>query len=223
MKNIRIKIHKEGKRIIPAVFIILLLLFILIRFLSGNGVIFYALTAVLIFLFGLVVWFFREPQVEIDQNRRHILSVADGKVVVIEPSYEKEYFKDERIQVSVFMSLFNPHVNYVPFEGKIIYRNHRNGRFHAAYVPKSSEENERCTTVIKAADGTEILIRQIAGTVARRVMTYGDTGDKVKQGEQLGFIRFGSRVDLFLPKSVNINVKLNEKVAGGKSVIATFD
>jgi phosphatidylserine decarboxylase len=217
------KIHKEGKKVIPVVFIVLLLLELVLYFLTGQYLVFYFLTAGLVYLFGMVVWFFREPKLEIIQNGNQILSACDGEVVVIEPCFEREYFKEERIQVSVFMSIFNVHINRLPVAGEIVYQHHRNGRFLPAFIAKSSEENERSTSVIKMADGSEILIRQIAGVLARRVITYKKIGDQVEQDEQLGFIRFGSRVDLFLPESAIIKVKLHQKVFGGKSVIATFE
>lgn len=217
------KIHKEGKKVIPVVIIVLLLLELILCFLISKYFIFYFLSAGLVFILGMVTWFFREPKLEIIQNENLILSVCDGEVVVIEPCFEREFFKEEYIQVSVFMSVFNVHINRVPVAGKIIYQHHRNGRFLPAYIAKSSEENERGTSVIKMANGSEILIRQIAGVLARRVITYKKSGDLVKQDEQLGFIRFGSRVDLFIPKSAKIQVKLHQKVFGGKSVIATFE
>jgi phosphatidylserine decarboxylase len=171
----------------------------------------------------MVIWFFREPAIEVNQNTSEVLSVSDGEVVAIEPCFEREYFNEERVQVSVFMSVFNVHINRFPVSGEIIYTHHRNGRFLPAFIAKSSEENERCTTVIKTSGGQEVLVRQIAGLLARRVVTYSKPGDKAVQGSQLGFIRFGSRVDIFLPKSAKIKVKLHHKVFGGKSVIATFE
>jgi phosphatidylserine decarboxylase len=217
------KIHKEGKKVIPPVFLILFLIDALLYIFAGQFQIFYWLTLGLIIVFALVVWFFREPEQNIIKDKNHILSVSDGEVVVIEPFFEREYFKEERLQVSVFMSVFNVHINHVPVAGEIVYQYHRKGMFQPAFIAKSSEENERCSTVIKTDDGTEILIRQIAGALARRVITYKKVGEKVEQGQQLGFIRFGSRVDLFLPKSAKVQVKLYQKVFGGKSVIATFE
>jgi|WetSurMetagenome_2_1015567.scaffolds.fasta_scaffold112426_2 phosphatidylserine decarboxylase len=217
------KIHKEGRKVIPPVFIILLIIEVIFNILTGHYLFFYSLTAGLIIILTIVIWFFREPYYKIFKNEKQVLSVSDGEIVVIEPCFEREYFKEERIQVSVFMSVLNVHINHVPVAGEIVYQHHRNGRFLPAFIAKSSEENERSTTVIKMKDGSEILVRQIAGALARRVITYKKTGDMVEQDEQLGFIRFGSRVDLFLPKSAKIEVKLYQKVFGGKSVIATFD
>ena len=217
------KIHKEGKKILPIVAVILACIIAALFFTIGQYLVFYVFTALLLVLFLLIIWFFREPSLEVNEDINQILAVSDGEVVAIEPAFEREYFKEERIQVSVFMSVFNVHINRNPVAGEIVYSFHRKGRFLPAFIAKSSEENERCTTVIKMEDGTKILVRQIAGMLARRVITYRKKGETVKQGGQLGFIRFGSRVDLFLPKTVKIQVKLHQKVFGGKSVIATFD
>jgi len=216
------KIHKEGKKIIPLVALLVIFLITMLYIIIGTCTVFWILTGGLVLLLALITWFFREPSVDIQQNKNHILSAANGNVVAVESTFEREYFQEERIQVSVFMSPFDVHINHIPVEGEIIYSQYRKGRFLPAFIAKSSEENERFTSVIRMADGTEILIRQIAGTLARRVKTYFHKGALVKQGDQLGFIRFGSRVDLFLPKTANIKVNIYQKVFGGKSVIATF-
>lgn len=212
------KIHKEGFKIIPVVILILIIV---------NGLIYLTRVPLLIFLFGVIslvflflaVYFFRDPQTKKSAAPGEVLSVADGKVVVIEPVFEKEYFKDERIQVSVFMSVFNVHINHVPVDGTVTYYQYHKGKFFAANLPKSSEENERATTVIRTADGTEILVRQIAGLIARRVVTYKKQGDKVSVNDQLGFIRFGSRIDVFFPKGTQIPLELGQIVKGGVTVI----
>jgi len=167
----------------------------------------------------LAVRFFRDPETVKTSRPGEVLSSADGKVVVIEPVFEKEYFKDERIQVSVFMSVFNVHINHVPVDGEIVYQKYHPGKFLIASLPKSSELNERATTVIRTESGAEILVRQIAGLVARRIAIYKKPGDKVTVKDQLGFIRFGSRVDIFFPKGTEIPVKLNEVVKGGITVL----
>jgi len=217
------KIHPEGKKIIPVALLIYILLSLACFFFLGKYLIFIFLLAGFTVLMAMAVWFFREPQRAFENLPGQVISVCDGEVVAIEPHFEREYFKEERIQVSVFMSVFNVHINFVPAEGEIIYRHHRNGRFLPAFIAKSSEDNERCTTVVRTKEGKEILIRQIAGLMARRVITYKNTGDNVAPGQQLGFIRFGSRVDLFLPMDANIKVKLHQKTVGGKTVIATFN
>lgn len=217
------KIHEEGKKVIPVGSLIMASVALVVYLLLNDYFISYFLYFGIAFLTGMIFWFFRDPNYAIDCNENNVLSVCDGEVVVIEPALEREYFKEERIQVSIFMSPLNVHINRVPVPGEIIYQKHKNGRFLPAFVAKSSEENERCTSVIKMKDGTEILMRQIAGILARRVVTYKKTGEQVTQDQHLGFIRFGSRVDLFLPKDFNINVKIGDITKGGKTVIATFN
>ena len=173
-------------------------------------------------LAGLVVYFFRVPERKIDLNENHVLAPADGKIVVIKEVFEKEYFKDKRIQVSIFMSPLNVHQNRAPIAGEISYIKYFQGAFYPAYVEKSSEQNERCSTVFKMNNGLEVLSRQIAGTVARRICNYKEPGDLIEQGDEYGFIRFGSRVDLFLPLNTKVSVKLDEKTIGGKTIIATL-
>jgi phosphatidylserine decarboxylase len=149
-----------------------------------------------------------------------VLSPADGQIVAIEETFESEYFGDRRLQVSVFMSVYNVHVNWIPVPGVVKYYKHHSGRFMAAYLPKSSTDNERATTVIQMADGTEILARQIAGAIAKRIITYPRLDAIVNQHNELGFIRFGSRVDLFLPSGTKVNVELGQAVTGSQTVIA---
>ena len=215
-------IHKEGIKIIPVAFIILAALDFIIWLLLRDYFIFNILIAASIILAGLIVYFFRVPSRMIEINENHILAPADGEIVVIEPVFEKEYFQEERIQVSIFMSPLNVHQNRAPVAGEVVYVHHKPGKFYPAFIPKSSEENERCTTVFRMKNGTEIMARQIAGTVARRIANYTKQGDKLEQGQEYGFIRFGSRVDLFLPIDAKINVELYQKSVGGKTIIATF-
>lgn len=215
-------IHKEGKRIIPVAFFFLAVLDFIIYISLKQFLIFYFLMAASLILAGLVVYFFRIPVRNIDQNENQVLSPCDGKVVIIKEVFEKEYFKDNRIQVSIFMSPLNVHQNRAPIGGKISYLKHFPGSFYPAFVDKSSELNERCSTVFKMENGTEVLSRQIAGTVARRICTYKNPGDKIEQGDEYGFIRFGSRVDLFLPLDAKVVVDLNVKSVGGKTIIATL-
>ncbi len=216
------KLHKEGFKIIPVAFLILAVLDVIIYFLLKEYFIFYLLIAASLVLAGLIVYFFRVPNRKIDTNEKHVLAPADGEIVAIEPVFEKEYFKDERIQISIFMSPLNVHQNRAPVGGEVVYVNHISGHFHPAFVAKSSEENERCTAVFRMKNGTEILSRQIAGAVARRIATYKKPGNKIEQGQEYGFIRFGSRVDVFVPKNAKIEVKMNQKSVGGKTVLATF-
>ena len=215
-------IHKEGKLIIPIAFFFLAVLDAIIYILLKQFVIFYFLMAASLVLAGLVVYFFRIPDRNIDRNGSHVLAPADGKIVVIKEVFEKEYFKDKRMQVSIFMSPLNIHQNRAPVGGNVLYMNHIRGAYYPAFVEKSSELNERCSTVFKMKNGTEVLSRQIAGTVARRICTYVNPGDKIEQGDEYGFIRFGSRVDLFLPLGAKVRVDLDEKSVGGKTIIATL-
>ena len=213
------RIHKEGVAII---------LFIFLTWLITNYVV--ALTGEIyfrsfIFLVTTVflftsIRFFRFPHREIEDKPDCILSPADGTIVAIEETTEKEYFGDQRLQVSVFMSVNNVHVNWIPVPGIIQYVKHHSGRFMAAYLPKSSTDNERASTVIRMKDGTEILVRQIAGAVAKRIVTYPKKNMEVTQKNQLGFIRFGSRVDLFLPLGTKVNVELCQKVRGSQTILA---
>ncbi len=213
------RVHKEGFLVIVIAFLIWLSLNILVG-LTGELYFrcftFLASTPVLI----LVIRFFRHPRRSVELKPNSVLSPADGQIVAIEETMESEYFGDRRLQVSVFMSVYNVHVNWVPVPGIIKYFKHHNGRFMAAYLPKSSTDNERATTVIQMADGTEILTRQIAGAVAKRIITYPVAGASVTQRNELGFIRFGSRVDLFLPTGTKVYVELGQLVTGSQTVIA---
>ncbi len=215
-------IHKEGKIIIPIAFFIIAVLDAIIYVLLKDYLIFYVLMLASLVLAGLVVYFFRVPERKIPLNENHVLSPCDGKVVVIKEVFEKEYFKDQRIQVSIFMSPLNVHQNRAPIGEEITYLKHFRGAFYPAFVEKSSELNERCSVVFRNKKGIEILSRQIAGTVARRICTYKVPGDKIQQGAEYGFIRFGSRVDLFLPLTAKINVELDNKPVAGQTVIATL-
>lgn len=216
------QIHKEGKKIIPVAFFFLAVIDALIYFTLKDYLIFYFLMAGSLFLATLIVFFFRVPQREIEKNEQHILAPADGEIVEIFKMYEKEYFKDERLQVSIFMSVFNVHQNRAPVGGEVSYKHHKRGAYYPAFVKKSSEKNERCSTVFKMNNGTEVMARQIAGTVAQRIVTYKQPGDVVEQGQEYGFIRFGSRVDLFLPVDADVHVKMHQKTVGGKTVIASL-
>jgi len=215
-------IHKEGYSTIAVVFGALLVLDALVFYFFGNKFMIAPVFSVASFLFFLfIVSFFRMPKRDANVGEYHIIAPADGKVVVVEEAVENEYFKGKRLQVSIFMSPLNVHVNWYPISGKINYYRYHEGAYLVAWHPKSSDENERTTVVIKNAQ-TEILMRQIAGAVARRVVSYAAENKQIKQGEQLGFIKFGSRVDLFLPIDTKIHVSLNQKVKGRQTVIASF-
>lgn len=174
------------------------------------------------FILMIILQFFRKPLFDIQQNDAVLLAPADGKVVVIEEVEETEYFKDKRIQVSIFMSPFNVHINRNPVSGVVKYAKYHPGLYLVAWHPKSSTENERTTVVYESKRGIPVLMRQIAGALARRIVYYVKEGDAVEQGSEMGFIKFGSRVDLFLPLGTKIDVKLNDVVKGGKTNIASF-
>lgn len=173
-------------------------------------------------LLYIILQFFRNPPRNTVANTEHIIAPADGKVVVIEEVEEPEYFKGKRIQVSIFMSPFNVHVNRYPIAGNVSYAKYHPGLYLVAWHPKSSTDNERTTTVVKDTQGREILFRQIAGALAKRIVQYSKVGDTAVQGGEMGFIKFGSRVDVFLPLGTKINVKLEEVVRGGETPIAQF-
>ena len=175
-----------------------------------------------IILFLIVLQFFRHPERKILRNDRQVFAPADGKVVVIEETEETEVLKDKRIQISIFMSPVNVHVNRYPVSGQVTYCRYHPGLYLVAWHPKSSTENERTTVVIETSTKVPVLMRQIAGALARRIVCYPKKDWIVKQGEEMGFIKFGSRVDIFLPVGTKISVGLNQKVVGGKTVLAEF-
>ncbi len=216
------QIHNEGKKIIPVAFFILAVIDAIIYFTLRDYFVFYLLMAASLLVAALIVFFFRVPHREIETNESHVLAPADGEIVEILKVNEKEYFKDERLQVSIFMSVFNVHQNRAPVAGEVVYQHHKPGAYYPAFVKKSSELNERCSTVFKLKDGTEVMSRQIAGTVAQRIVTCKKPGQMAEQGEEYGFIRFGSRVDLFLPPDAEVKVELHQKSVGGKTIIAAF-
>ena len=175
----------------------------------------------LIIMLGLVLQFFRNPKITVNKNENHILSAVDGKVVMIKEVFEPEFFKEKKLQVSIFMSPLNVHVTRYPISGDIIFSKYHPGAYLVAWHPKSSTKNERTTIVLKNKVFGKILYRQIAGALARRIVNYAKVGDLAEQGKDAGFIKFGSRVDLFLPIGTKVNVKLNQKVKGGMTVIAS--
>ncbi len=180
----------------------------------------FAIAALVFWVFFIM--FFRHPKRTCNAAENQIVAPADGKVVVIEETTEEEYFKDKRIQVSIFMSPLNVHVNWFPTSGTVTYYKYHKGKFLVAWHPKSSTLNERTTTVIKRADGTEILVRQIAGAVARRIVNYVTINDKAEVGKQFGFIKFGSRLDVFFPVGTDIKVELEQMVKGTNTVLANL-
>lgn len=182
----------------------------------------FAIAAVSVIFFGLILQFFRNPNRVTEENEEHIIAPVDGKVVAIEEVYEKEYFKDNRLQISIFMSPVNVHVTRHPIGGEVTYSKYHPGKFLVAWHPKSSEENERTTVVVKNNHVGEIMYRQIAGAMAKRIVNYAEVGAQVVQGSDSGFIKFGSRVDVFVPVETQVNVEINQKVKGGISIIANI-
>jgi phosphatidylserine decarboxylase len=215
------KIHREGLKIITISGLFLLLINFLFRYFFPEWFWFNLSLGILSLLFwAVIIFFFRVPKRLVYCKHGQILAPADGKVVVIEKTFEKEFFNDERIQISIFMSPLNVHINWIPVSGMVSYTQYHPGTYVVAWKPKASEENERFTTVVKTFNNEEILIRQIAGKLARRIVTYSIPEMECEQGQQLGFIKFGSRVDIFLPLNTKINVQLNQKVKGNKTIIA---
>jgi phosphatidylserine decarboxylase len=217
-------IHKEGYTSIALCILFIFVLNALIQFYYPQA---HTLkTTVYIFsavIFLIVLQFFRSPKFTIPTDEKVVLCPADGKVVVIEETDETEFLKDKRIQISVFMSPVNVHVNRNPITGTYKYFKYHPGKYLVAWHPKSSTENERTTVAIENSAGTTVLFRQIAGAMARRIVWYVKEGEPAKQGEQFGFIKFGSRVDIFLPLGTKINVNLGQKVKGGRTVLAELE
>lgn len=212
--------HKEGYKIILISFALAVISILLIdRFITISWLKILLEIGLLIFLI-LILQFFRNPKRHTVLNDKQVLSPVDGKVVVIEEVEETEYFKDKRLQVSVFMSPINVHVTRYPIGGNVLYSKYHPGKYLVAWHPKSSTENERTTVVVENPRYGKVLFRQIAGAMAKRIVNYAKVGDNAVQGADQGFIKFGSRVDLFLPLDTNIKVTLNQKVKGGETVIA---
>ncbi|WP_028979793.1 phosphatidylserine decarboxylase family protein [Sporocytophaga myxococcoides] len=216
-------IHKEGYKILTYLFVVLLIVNLAVYYLLPESVtIRWTVWGISAFIYIMILQFFRSPRRLIMTNDNHVIAPADGKVVVIEEVEEPEFFNEKRKQVSIFMSPVNVHINRNPISGMVTYFKYHPGKYLVAWHPKSSTENERTTIVVTAKNGTSILLRQIAGALAKRIVWYLQAGEEVKQGEELGFIKFGSRVDVFLPLDAKVNVTIGEKVKGGSTVIAEF-
>jgi phosphatidylserine decarboxylase len=217
------KFHKEGW---PSLFIVLvfsaIITFIAFHFFPEFAIARWFAYALGAFLIITILQFFRDPTREFVINESQIIAPADGKVVVIEETEEGEYFKDKRLQVSIFMSPLNVHINRYPIAGKVVFFKYHPGKFLAAWEPKSSTDNERTTIVVEHKNGKKILFRQIAGALARRIVWYCKEGDVAEQCQQMGFIKFGSRVDLFLPLDTKLSVKIGDVVKGSQSVIGSI-
>ncbi|MFX0557312.1 phosphatidylserine decarboxylase family protein [Maribacter sp. CXY002] len=214
--------HREGQKIILTTFFIVGIGILLTHFFVDIPWLKSLLYGIALIILVLILQFFRNPRRDVTKNFDEILAPVDGKVVVIEEVIENEYFKDKRKQVSIFMSPINVHVTRYPASGTVKFSKYHPGKYLVAWHPKSSEENERTTVVVRTPKFGDILFRQIAGAMARRIVNYAEVGESVQQGEDSGFIKFGSRVDVFLPLDCEINVKLNQKVKGATTCIATY-
>ncbi len=216
------KLHREGTKIILITLIICVLLaWGVMEFIPWQWLQYLLIAGLAVEL----IWtfsFFRVPNRTVENNENHVISSADGTVVTIEEVTESEFFKDKRTMVSVFMSPFNVHVNWYPFSGKVVYTKYHKGKYLAAYNPKSSTDNERNTVVVENINGQQVLLRQIAGLMARRIISYAKADDQMKQGDEFGIIRFGSRVDFYLPLDAEIKVKIGDKVKGKKTVLGVL-
>ncbi|PIE49059.1 MAG: phosphatidylserine decarboxylase family protein [Flavobacteriales bacterium] len=215
--------HKEGYKIIFLSMVIMVILIFTIDALVQIEWLRKTLMLALVILFLLILQFFRNPKRNTVLNEAHIIAPVDGKVVVIEEVFEKEYFNEKRRQISIFMSPVNVHVTRYPVGGEIAYSKYHPGKYLVAWHPKSSEENERTTVVVENKIAGKILYRQIAGAMAKRIVNYAKEGDAVVQGKDSGFIKFGSRVDVLLPLNATVTIQLNQKVRGGETVIAEID
>jgi len=212
--------HKEGHKIIVLFLSITIIDILIVGYFIENSTLKIFIQILSLLILVLILQFFRNPKRNTVISDDKILSPVDGKVVIIKKVFEKEYFKDERLQISVFMSPINVHVTRYPSSGEIVFSKYHPGDYLVAWHPKSSEKNERTTIVLKTKTFGEILYRQIAGALARRIVNYAKVGANAIQGEDAGFIKFGSRVDLFLPLGSKVKVKLNQKVIGGETVIS---
>ena len=217
-------IHKEGYRTIAiSVLIFGAINIIVFYFFSAEmPVVSWIVFSVSLIMLLFVISFFRSPKRNFTVSHHQVICPADGKVVVIEETIEPEYFKDKRLQISIFMSPANVHINRIPMSGKVEYSQYHKGKYLVAWSPKSSTENERHSVVIKS-DSAIILVKQIAGAMAKRIVNYLQVGQDVLQGNEMGFIKFGSRVDVLLPVGTELNVKLNQQVKGGVTVLATIE
>lgn len=215
------KVHREGTGILLTLFTILFVINVALYYSSGKSTLFYAVCCLSSIFFLLVLNFFRSPFRRFPYDSEGlVIAPADGTIVAIEEVMENEILHEKRLQVSIFMSVFNVHANWFPVNGTVKHVSHNNGRFMAAYLPKSSTENERSAVVVTTKDGVDILARQIAGAMARRIVTYAKAGEKCHVDEQMGFIKFGSRVDVYLPLGTEVLVEMDQKVTGNQTPIA---
>lgn len=221
-KKRNLRIHREGRGIILGLTFLIFAINVPIYLFMEESRWVFAITLLLsAALLVFVTYFFRNPTRIIEvEDPNFLIAPADGRIVVVEPTMENEYFHEKRLQVSIFMSPFNVHANWYPIEGTVLVSEHQKGSHKGAWLPKSSTENERSTVVIKAKNGQTILMRQIAGAMARRIVTYAEVGDEASIEDHMGFIKFGSRVDIYLPLDAEILVKIGDKTTGGITEVA---
>jgi len=214
------KIHKEGRHMLLILLFALILINGALFVLSSNIILPIVVTALSCIVFVFFTYFFRISNRILIADDNYVIAPADGDIVVIEPVMEDVFFHEMRMQVSIFMSVFDVHANWYPVSGKVLHVSHQSGRKMAAYLPKSSTENERSSVIIEAKNGQKILVRQVAGALARRIVTYAKEGTECHINQQLGFIKFGSRVDMFLPMDAEILTELKEDTIGNETIIA---
>lgn len=215
------KVHKEGTGLLLTLFTVLFVVNVALYHTVGKGVLFYSVATVSTILFLLILNFFRSPFRRFPYDSEGlVIAPADGTIVAIEEVMENEILHRKCLQISIFMSVFNVHANWFPVNGTVKHVSHNNGRFMAAYLPKSSTENERSAVVITTKNGVDVLARQIAGALARRIVTYAKVGEKCHVDEQMGFIKFGSRVDVYLPVGTEVLIEMDQKVTGNQIPIA---
>ena len=216
-------IHKEGRVLLFVMLLTLAAVYLaIVYFFPENNALQNGVLIGSIVLYFIILQFFRNPKVAVVTDDKQVLAPADGKVVVIEETEEKEYFHERRLQVSIFMSPINVHVNRSPVSGVVKYFKYHAGKYLVAWHPKSSSDNERTTVVVERPDGLEIMFRQIAGAMARRIKWYIQEGQRVEQGAEFGFIKFGSRVDVYLPPNAEVKVSVGDKTKGGRTVLAVL-
>ncbi len=218
----KIRIHREGTNTLVYSLIAIAIVAVVLWTCIDSKWPFWIFLAVFGVIYGIVLNFYQCPirYLNINDTNKIVVAPADGKVVVIEEVEENEYFHDRRLLISIFMSPFNVHANWFPVDGRVKFVHHQNGNFHRAWLPKASEENERADTMITTADGTDVLCRQIAGAMARRIVTYAKEGEECYIDEHLGFIKLGSRVDVYLPLGTEVCVKMGQKTTGDQTIIA---
>lgn len=218
----KIRIHREGTNTLFLGLVFIIIVATCFWFGFDSKWPFWSFVTIFGIAYAIILNFYQCPirYLKVDSTNKIVVAPADGKIVVIEEVEEREYFHDKRIMVSIFMSLFNVHANWFPVDGKVKFVRHQDGNYHKAWLPKASEENERADTMIEMEDGTEVLCRQIAGAMARRIVTYAKEGEDCYIDEHLGFIKLGSRVDVFLPLGTEILVKMGQKTVGDQTIIA---